>query len=98
MGLIMDYLTGGKKYQRDDDYDDYSSRSSRRDDDYPSRSSRPKKIRYKAYCRRCGKTTMNSYDSVKTAIWSLSQGTESGRIRDCAMNGGHFPEIIQEEY
>lgn len=92
MGLIMDYLTGGKKYQRTDD--DYSSHSSRRDDDYSSRSSRPKKkVMYTAYCRKCG---AHLEPSERTGTQYHAIQYLQGKNFGCGKNN-HFPEIQEVE-
>jgi|GEM_PF-7056691 len=66
MGLLMDYLTGGKKYQRDDDYDDYelTPRDKAAIKVAKEKVARDINGRYKfyAYCTECGEKSVRNGD------------------------------------
>lgn len=82
---FWDYLTAGKKYR--------SSDSERRSSDYSSGYSRPRRVEYKAYCKKCGVSTNDSFSSPADAIRHLQSCGGSGR---CG-NGNHYPEIQEVE-
>lgn len=86
---FWDYLTAGKKYREAD--------NERRSSDYSSGYSRPRRVEYKAYCKKCGQNISGTCSSPDEAIRKLQEGGSRIFSGDCG-RGNHFPEIQEVEY
>lgn len=79
---FWDYLTAGKKYRDTDD-------------DYGREYSRPRKVEYRAYCKKCGFQTTFTYTSKSEAVSKLQLGLGSGR--NACGNYNHLAETEEVE-
>ncbi len=94
MGIFKDMLyTGVRKREAQEEYERTHPRTPRASyqDDYSSSSSRPKRIRYRAYCRNCGITASFAQSTPGETIRTLQFDS-----RGCGQNN-HFPQIQEIE-
>ena len=96
MGIFKDMLyTGVRKREAEEEYERTHPRTYR--DDYSSSSSRPRKVRYRAYCKKCGAYTTHTSSSASEAVKYLQYeiGT-SNTIGGCGKKN-HLAEIEKVE-
>ena len=82
---FWDYLTAGKKYRDTDD-------------DYGREYSRPRRVEYKAYCKKCGAYTYRTFSSAGDAVRCLQNQdyTYNTYGRGCGQRN-HLAEIEKVE-
>ncbi len=90
MGAIWDFISGkqyeeNQRYTREHQYEDSSSRSSR-----------PRRVKYRAYCKKCGASTLFTYTSRAEAVKELQQGMIGIYSGTCG-NYKHFGETEEVE-
>ena len=94
MGIFKDMLyTGVRKREAQEEYERTHPRTYR--DDYSSSSSRPRRIRYKAYCRICG-VEAGPYSTAGEAIKRLQENDSIGG--NYCRRYNHSPQTQEIEY
>ena len=91
MGLFMDMLnTGNRKRAAREEYEREHPQS-----DYSSGTSRPRRIRYTAYCRICGRYISRDFGSPGDAISYLQseQCLYGGSTKSCGSGNHSFLSV-----